>query len=152
MAGFATFCGTLPCLEQLGIRPPEEKESMTAFLECLKNLKALVSLKIYTPITWSNDSTMARLDAEVQLLAGTIFSELHQSCPRLTALVISVDPDHPRQPREEYGYLQYVQFDEYGQKTTSVRSVEVQNLEYHEPASDIFYEYNYDIWSVKRST
>ena len=131
---FRKLCNTLTNLEQLAIRPPNADQArnnpkgrFTKFLKCLKVIPMLTSLKLILhprslerfyssadPSTPLPDS----VHKEMQELADLVFSELHESCRRFSALVLSVkgnrhtEQGYDKGMADEWAFIRGAEFDE----------------------------------------
>ena len=168
---FRKLCNTLTNLEQLAIRPPNADQArnnpkgrFTKFLKCLKVIPMLTSLKLILhprslerfyssadPSTPLPDS----VHKEMQELADLIFSELHESCRRFSALVLSVkgnrhtEQGYDKGMADEWAFIRGAEFDENGQMTVVAHNIESRDIKHHEPCSDIFHEFTDDLWHMK---
>ena len=154
MDDFRTPCGTLTRLEQLAVRPPDyyDEDTFCQFLECLRAVKRLTSLKLYI------NPPRSRTDRSdlIQCLANVIF-ELYEHCPRFTALLLRVNIDQGesgksfRGDADEYGYLRNMNVDEFRKGKNTAQPLPPEELQYHEPCSDIFSEHTDDTWHLKHA-
>ena len=159
MDAFDKLCTALINLEQLAIRPPNTnqrfwtaRDGFMNFLDFLKPLRSLTALKLMVSPESLKDHDFAaepqppvpRLTHfEMQELADIIFSVLHGSCPRLTALALyatgnwNAERSRDRLLGQSLGYMRGARADQYGR---SSHPVPVYQIKYHEPCSDIFEE------------
>jgi hypothetical protein len=166
MDAFDKLCTSLVCLKQLKIRPPNVNRDFwnapsgfMSFLDCLKHLRSLTALKLMVRPESMKDyvkvrdgaaepqSPVPRLaELEMQELADIVFSLLHNSCPRLTALVLyatgnwNAEDPLDRLLGHDFGYLRGTRVDPDGSSSIAAHSIAFQEIKYHEPCSDIFEE------------
>ena len=52
----------------------------------------------------------------------------------------------------DFGYLRKMDFDQDRRKVLTAQRLKANELQYHEPASDIFHEHTNDSWFMKHAT
>lgn len=162
MDGFQVLCSKLVHLQQLAIRPPDVNPeasrmpgSFKMFLDCLKHLKSLTSLKLMVRPESLKDTEAFKFECrvprlteyEMQELADTVFDTLYDSCPRFTALVLYAtgmwdsESSLNRLYGKDFGFMRGFRSDQYGRSKASAHPVPSEHIKYHEPCSEIFGEF-----------
>lgn len=159
------LCAACPNLGQLAIHPPPpskdsdhfDADSIGTLTACLKNLKQLVSVRLYI---WPGKGKKAQdllsdtsklhplVQSKAQWLADSLFSNPRDSCPRFVALAIDIlkpygtlfdDGDCKKfEEMSRHGYLRNYCFGEDGNVQITGRPVALHRLRAEEPCNDIF--------------
>ncbi|KAK5136360.1 hypothetical protein LTR08_003486 [Meristemomyces frigidus] len=156
------LCNGCDKLEQLAMSMPEpspdlwdEAHGLNVLLECLKPLKALKILRLFShsrmhgikPNPWEHVRGVTALqplctsrEADFQQIANRILGALCDSCPNLNALVIDArrtDQDCSDQDVRQFGFLRARQTDICGRVTAVGVPIKAHLIKHYEPCSEI---------------
>jgi len=157
---FQELCANCPRLEQLAIAPPSrddksdniEPENVCNFVTSLKQLKNLVSLRLFVyPVclttyeggqpVYDASSVESHLTQLMRWTATILFSKLNKSCPRFVAL--QIDAFRPSEctaggNERTFAYLRHLLPSPIDHITAVGRRVPKHTLSIEEPCNDIF--------------